>query len=145
MASAGRRRTPFRSWWPSTAFTKLSPGKSRITFFNRTFQHLPWQLWSWYPTDRLWGSARKLIWHVFCEDCLWLLCCNSYNWEGISHVTASMPHYKHPWCLVAQLFLTLCDPMNYSPPGSSVHEILQARILEWVAMPSSKGSSQPRD
>ena len=38
-----------------------------------------------------------------------------------------------------------CDPMDYSPPGSSVHGILQARILEWVAMPSSRGSSQPRD
>ena len=35
--------------------------------------------------------------------------------------------------------------MDYSPPGFSVHGILQARILEWVAMPSSKGSSQPRD
>ena len=40
---------------------------------------------------------------------------------------------------------TLCDPMNYSLPGSSVHGILQARILEWVAMTSSKRSSQPRD
>ena len=35
--------------------------------------------------------------------------------------------------------------MDFSPPGSSVHGILQARILEWVAMPSSRGSSQPRD
>ena len=40
---------------------------------------------------------------------------------------------------------TLCDQMDCSPPGSSVHGILQARILEWVAMPSSSGSSQPRD
>ena len=40
---------------------------------------------------------------------------------------------------------TLCDPIDGSPPGSSVHGILQARTLEWVAMPSSKGSSQPRD
>ena len=47
--------------------------------------------------------------------------------------------------LVAQLHPTLCDPMGCSPPGSSVHGILQARILEWVAMPSSRGSSQPRD
>ena len=38
-----------------------------------------------------------------------------------------------------QSCLTLCDPMDCSPPGSSVHGILQARILEWVAMPSSKG------
>ena len=41
--------------------------------------------------------------------------------------------------------LTLCDPVDYSPPGFSVHGILQAGILQWVAMPSSKGSSQPRD
>ena len=40
---------------------------------------------------------------------------------------------------------TLCDPMDHSPPGSSVHGVLQARILEWVARPSSSGSSQPRD
>ena len=38
--------------------------------------------------------------------------------------------------LVAQSCLTLCDPMDCSPPGSSVHGILQARMLEWVAMPS---------
>ena len=37
------------------------------------------------------------------------------------------------------------DSMDCSPPGSSAHGILQARILEWVAMPSSKGSSQPTD
>ena len=36
-------------------------------------------------------------------------------------------------CLVAQLCPTLCDPMDCGPPGSSVHGILQARILEWVA------------
>ena len=42
-----------------------------------------------------------------------------------------------------QLCLTLCDLVDYSPPGSSVHGSLQARILEWVAMPSSRGSSQP--
>ena len=41
--------------------------------------------------------------------------------------------------------LTLCDPMDCSLPVFSVHGILQARILEWVAMPSSKGFSQPRD
>ena len=39
----------------------------------------------------------------------------------------------------------LCNPMDHSPPGSSVHEILQGRILEWVAMFSSRGSSPPRD
>ena len=47
-------------------------------------------------------------------------------------------------CLCAQSCLTLCNTMDYSPPGCSVHEISQ-RILEWVAMPSSRRSSQPRD
>ena len=43
--------------------------------------------------------------------------------------------------LASQLCLTLCDPMDCSPPGSSVHRIFQVRILEWVAIPSSRGSS----
>ena len=47
--------------------------------------------------------------------------------------------------LVAQSCLTLCDPIDCSPPGSSVHGILQARILEWVAIPFSRRSSQARD
>ena len=47
-------------------------------------------------------------------------------------------------CVYAQSCLTLCNPMNCSPPGSSVHGILQARILEWVAISFSRGSSQPR-
>ena len=44
-----------------------------------------------------------------------------------------------------QSCLTLCDAMDCSPPGSSVHGILQARILEWVAIPFSRASSCPRD
>ena len=48
-------------------------------------------------------------------------------------------------CLVTQSCLTLCNPRDCSPPGSSVQWILQARILEWVAMPFSRGSSLPRD
>ena len=47
--------------------------------------------------------------------------------------------------LVAQSCLTLCDPMYWSLPASSVHGILQARILEWVAISLSRGSSWPRD
>ena len=48
-----------------------------------------------------------------------------------------------PLKLVTQL--CLCDPLDCSPPGSTVHGILQARILEWVAIPFSMGSSQLRD
>ena len=47
--------------------------------------------------------------------------------------------------LVTQPCLTLCNPMDCSPPGSSVHGIFQARLLEWVTISSSRVSSQPRD
>ena len=47
--------------------------------------------------------------------------------------------------LISQSCLTLCDPMDCSPPGSSVHGISQARILEWVAISFSRGSSPSRD
>ena len=47
--------------------------------------------------------------------------------------------------LVSHLCLTLCDPLDCSPPGSSGHGIFQARILEWVAISSWMGSSQPSD
>ena len=48
-------------------------------------------------------------------------------------------------CICAQSCLTLCDPMDCSPPGSSVHGISQARILEWVTISFTKRSSWPRD
>ena len=47
------------------------------------------------------------------------------------------------FCLVAKLCLTLCDPMDCSPPGSSVRVIFQARILEWVTIFFSRASSNP--
>ena len=52
---------------------------------------------------------------------------------------------KNVQVLAAQLCQTPCNPMDYNPPGFSVHGILQARILEWEAIPFSRGSSQPRD
>ena len=54
----------------------------------------------------------------------------------INYYACVLGRFSHVW---------LCDPMDCSPPGSSIHGILQARILEWVAMPSSTGSSQSRD
>ena len=48
-------------------------------------------------------------------------------------------------CSVVQSCLTLCDPMDCNPPGSSVHGIFHARIQDWVAIPFSRGFSQSRD
>ena len=48
-------------------------------------------------------------------------------------------------CSIAQSYMTLCDSMDCSPPGPSIHGTFQARILEWVAISYSRGSSRPRD
>ena len=75
-----------------------------------------------------------------------------FNWlETPIHITEGDVFYSQSAdfkvvCMRAkslQLCLTLCNPVDCSLPGSSVHGILQVRILEWVAMPSSRGSSQP--
>ena len=61
-----------------------------------------------------------------------------------SHLQRQKLHF--PVCVsVIQSCLTLCDPTDCSPPDSSVCGTFQARILEWVTMPFSRGSSQPRD
>ena len=77
-----------------------------------------------------------------------------YKYEG-RYLSYVFPHFilSIYFCLsfvcvkvlVPQSYLTLCDPMDYSPPSSSAQGILQARILEWVAISSFSGSSQPRD
>ena len=60
-------------------------------------------------------------------------------------VTQSKSMIECVLCLFAQSCLTLCNPIDDSPSGCSVHGILHARIMEWVAVPFSRGSSQPRD
>ena len=57
----------------------------------------------------------------------------------------SISIWNSVYVLVAQLCQTLCDLIDYSPPGASVHQILQARILEWVAIPFCRISSWLRD
>ena len=83
--------------------------------------------------------CRRMFSPFHVDSWLWKSCYHSWTLDGhfwwVSEVKV----------LVAQLFLTLGDPMNCSPPGSSVPGISQARILEWVAISSSRVSSQPRD
>ena len=74
--------------------------------------------------------------------------------QGLPHFGQTLYHLSHQgipiyilWdthCSVTKSCPTLCDPMDHRPPGSSVHGVLQARVLEWVATPSSKRSSMPR-
>ena len=64
----------------------------------------------------------------------------------LQHINIKVKYnLKTVWVLGTQSCLTLWDPMDWSLPGSSVHGILQARILAWVAIPFSRGSSWPKD
>ena len=72
----------------------------------------------------------------------WLYFLLKSTW--IKAVTFNLNQFNFSWS-VTQLCLTLCDTMDSSPSASSVHGIFQARILEWVTISFSRGSSQPRD
>ena len=85
-------------------------------------------------------NTLPLLDHFSASELWWLIVC----------INLPRPWYLDfdqvsKWNEVAQLCLALCDPEDYSPPGSSIHGILQARILEWVAISFSRGSSWPRD
>ena len=79
--------------------------------------------------------AVKVL-HSLCQQ-IWKTQQWSQDWKRFS--------FQSQRSEVAQSCLTLCDPMDGSPPGSVVHGIFQARILEWAAISFSRGSSQPRD
>ena len=76
-------------------------------------------------------GGKLQIWGYLCEACLWFPETLPSPFLTCSNVCV----------LVAQLYLPLGDPMDCSLRGSSVRGILQARILEWVAIPFSRGSS----
>ena len=85
----------------------------------------------------LWGAREAAsLWVLFCA----VTKAGKRGIDACVNISAT--------CVRAQLLqscLTLYGAIDCSPPGSSVHGILQTRILEWVAMPSSRGSSLPRD
>ena len=96
--------------------------------------------------ERLWSKNQ------FYKNCLF---CGMIKVILLSLVTLSIFKKKtksvkgnnsshYPYCVCVSL-LALYDPMDCSPPGSSVHGIFWARILEWIAISLSRGSSQPRD
>ena len=73
-----------------------------------------------------------------------IICLGTDVHLGITEGT-SQPQSFGFVCLVAQSHLTLCDPVDSSRPGFSVHGLFQARILEWASISYSSGSSWPRD
>ena len=84
-----------------------------------------WRLRDYIKIFRIFVIGQLHVWSV-------CVACSYFSWSGSDG-------------LVSKSCPTLCEPTGCSPPGSSVHGFLQARILEWVDLSSSKGSSWPRD
>ena len=113
---SGKRITPRSSWGEcSSANTLISAQTSVGTYASVSL------------------SVCIVLCHYVCDDLL------QQQWETNINTLS-----KGQVRVCAQSCLTLCNPMDCSPPGSSVHRILQARILEWIAISGSGGSSQPR-
>ena len=102
------------------------------------------------------------LWTVACQAPLSIRFSRQEHWNGLPFsIPGALPHprieptsleshYCHLvigllCCAVSQLCLTLCDPMDCSPPGSSIHGLLQVRVLKWVAFPFYRESSQLRE
>ena len=101
------------------------------------------------------SHEQKMEEECICANTLILLTRQHYRPGWISKVKQVNQWRLYLWRLkfgrqgrvseVAQSCLTLCDPMDCKPPGSSIHGIFQARVLEWVAISSSRGLFWPRD
>ena len=115
--------------------------------------------WVWVNSGRWWWTGRpgmpwfmgsQRVRHDWATELNWT---ELSNFQSLLHIKKLLGNLlkntnPHPMKMKVLLFLsrlTFCDPMDCSLPDSSVHRILQARILEWVAISFSRGFSQPRD
>ena len=156
------KQLPFFSLWSwemeSSPWDRLTASRQPPVILSRLptpcFSSISLHLSLWiqprHSTDQAlscnWTSAHTLSSSLesFCPSLPWTTVASILTLNV--HFLGTGTYFKHR-CMHAkslQLCLTLCDPMDCSPPGSSVHGVLQARILQWVSMPSSRGSSQPR-
>ena len=93
--------------------------------FSGAAVFIKWKLGKWRSAST---GSEKLYEHKTVSNCMswWLISLYTSSW-----IAAAV--------LITQSCSTVCNPMNWGPPGSSVRGTLQARILEWIAMPSSRG------
>ena len=113
-----------------------SPMHERWKVKMKSLIHVQLLATSWtaaYQAPPSMGFSRQESWSGVPLPCPW------HSWDYLSNKISICV------CKVIQSCLTLCNTMDCSPPGSSVHGISQARILEWVAVSFSWRSSQPRD
>ena len=135
--------------------------KSKIRASTRSSSGLQMPIFSLYPhmveksRRALWGPLFKDTNNLIHEHFIFITyvppkgpTSKNHHFESedfdiwiLGRNKCSVHNIKVKKVLVVQLCLTLCDTMDCSPPGFPVHELLQARILEWVAIPFSRGSS----
>ena len=92
----------------------------------------------------LFGYSWYISLYSFCRDFSGFVKTSCVCFSDVSLITYWNILMAHA-CSVSQSCLALCDPMDDSPPGFSAHGVFQTRILEWVAIFYSRGSSRPRD
>ena len=120
-------------WGPVLYIWELKPNDHLVE------SQSPQETWASGESQRSWGGPRT----PGAQSCgHGSRCPRNRGPQIMSSYTCSLGVCA---CSVAQSCLTPCDPMDCSPPGSSVHGIFHARILQWVAISPSRGSSQPRD
>ena len=113
--------------------------------------------WTWANSERWWGAERPgVLWfmgsqrvgHDWATDLIWSDAAEGVH-MGMHTCVWNIYIHTHTYLCTCMLShsgrIWLYNPTDCSWPGSSVHGILHARILAWVAMPSSRGSFQPRD
>ena len=128
-------------WWSSELnlpipvhFSSLIPKMSLLLSPAVTTSSTPWFMDLTFQVSMQWCSVQHQM------------CFHHQTHPQLSIVSTLVQPLHSFWCAKSlQSFPTFCDPMDCSPPGSSVHGVIQARTLEWVAIPSSSGSSRPRD
>ena len=103
--------------------------------------------WVWASSESWWWTGKPGVLQSMGSQRVGHDWMTELNW---AHTILQFNIFKYPFpylsiCVVAKLCLPLCDPLNCSLPGSPVHAIIQARILEWVAISSSRGSSWSKD
>ena len=149
--------SPFLSEFLQEVQSLLLPQTPSLTWTACSWSlYFPGLLWpSWHPPS-VWGDAKgRRLWMSHLQTRV----CTLEHSLVLGQVSKTAPailghragkRHEH-WlsvtslCVCAQSCLTLCNPIGCSLPGFSVHGVSQARILEWVAISFSRGSSWPRD
>ena len=128
-----------KTWFFISSYEKCALSRPDESHCSQAYSHLPKEIATDSPAEENCSRTLSQLWrHITIPGELWKM--------SLSRLNPTDSNFKglvNPgkWSEVAQSCPTLCDPVDCSLPGSSIHGILQARILEWVAISVCRGSS----